>query len=100
MAIKLKRSGTTNSQPQATDLQLGELALNYADGKLYYKTSAGAVAAIGSGGSSYSLPAATTSSLGGVIVGAGLSISSGVLSATGTSSTGMNAFVRTVLFGS
>jgi hypothetical protein len=34
--------------------------------------------------STYTLPAATTSTLGGVIVGSGLSISSGVLSATNT----------------
>jgi hypothetical protein len=48
-AIRLKRSGTANSAPQATDLQLGELALNYNDGKLYYKTSAGTVSAIANG---------------------------------------------------
>jgi hypothetical protein len=35
-------------------------------------------------GSSYTLPAATTSTLGGVIVGSGLSITSGVLSVTAT----------------
>ena len=33
--IKLKRSGTTSSVP--TSLDYGELAINYADGKLYYK---------------------------------------------------------------
>lgn len=48
-AIRLKRSGTANSVPQATDLQLGELALNYNDGKLYYKTSGGTVSAIANG---------------------------------------------------
>jgi hypothetical protein len=48
-AIRLKRSGTASSVPQTTDLQLGELALNYNDGKLYYKTSAGTIAAIANG---------------------------------------------------
>jgi hypothetical protein len=36
-----------------------------------------------SGGGTYTLPAATGSTLGGIIVGSGLSIASGVLSATG-----------------
>jgi hypothetical protein len=35
--IKLKNSGTSSSTP--TSLEYGELALNYADGKLYYKNS-------------------------------------------------------------
>ncbi len=33
--IKLKRSGTTGSVPDAADLVQGELAINYADNKLY-----------------------------------------------------------------
>lgn len=67
MAIRIKRSGTASSQPQSTDLQLGELALNYADGKLYYKTAAGAVALLASGssggGGSVSFAATTTAGL-------------------------------------
>lgn len=35
--IQLTRSGTPGSQPTATEMELGELALNYADGKLYFK---------------------------------------------------------------
>lgn len=35
--VKIKRSGTANAAP--TSLEYGELALNYADGKLYYKNS-------------------------------------------------------------
>jgi hypothetical protein len=34
--IKLKKSGATGNTPQ--DLSHGEVAINYADGKLYYKT--------------------------------------------------------------
>ena len=35
--IKLTRSGVSGTQPTSNDLELGELALNYADGKLYFK---------------------------------------------------------------
>ena len=35
--IKLTRSGVPGAQPTSNDLELGELALNYADGKLYFK---------------------------------------------------------------
>jgi hypothetical protein len=38
-AIRLKKSGATGNTP--TGLAYGELALNYADGKLYYKNSLG-----------------------------------------------------------
>jgi hypothetical protein len=36
--IILKKSSVTDKAPVAGDLSFGELALNYADGKLYYKT--------------------------------------------------------------
>jgi len=38
-SIQLKKSGVTGNTP--TSLTYGELALNYADGKLYYKNSGG-----------------------------------------------------------
>jgi len=37
--VLLKKSSTTSKVPLTTDIDYGELALNYADGKLYYKTS-------------------------------------------------------------
>lgn len=37
--ITIKRSSVVGKSPQAADLDYGELAINYADGKLYYKTS-------------------------------------------------------------
>jgi hypothetical protein len=37
--VLLKKSSVPNRVPLDTDLEYGELALNYADGKLYYKTS-------------------------------------------------------------
>jgi hypothetical protein len=39
--IKIKRSGTANTAPSSLDH--GELAINYADGKLYYKNSSGSI---------------------------------------------------------
>jgi hypothetical protein len=37
--VVLKRSSVSSNAPTAEDLDYGELAINYADGKLYYKTS-------------------------------------------------------------
>ena len=41
--IKIKNTGTASNVPSAASLQFGELALNYADGKLYFKTGASTV---------------------------------------------------------
>mgnify|MGYP006276089451 CR=1 FL=1 len=38
--VLLKKSSVPAKVPQSTDLDYGELALNYNDGALYYKTSA------------------------------------------------------------
>jgi hypothetical protein len=45
MTVKVihKKSSVANKVPLTTDLEYGELALNYADGKLYYLNSAGVV---------------------------------------------------------
>jgi hypothetical protein len=48
--IKLKKSSVPGKLPQPGDLDFGELALNYADGQLYYKKSDGTVDVIGGGG--------------------------------------------------
>lgn len=42
--IKLKRKGVGGSDPTSGDLVHGELAINFADGKLYYKNSSNAIA--------------------------------------------------------
>lgn len=44
--IQLTRSGTSGVQPEPSELEYGELAINYADGKLFYKDSAISVKAI------------------------------------------------------
>ena len=46
--VLLKRSGTANATPIAGALQYGELALNYADGNLFYKNSSNVVTVIAS----------------------------------------------------
>jgi hypothetical protein len=54
MASKLilKKSSVLGKTPLVTDLEYGELALNYADGKLFYKTSSNSIAnfSVGGGG--------------------------------------------------
>lgn len=42
-AIKLKKSSTVGKIPLVGDITYGELALNYADGRLYYKNSSNAI---------------------------------------------------------
>ena len=37
--LKLKKSSVIGRVPQASDLEYGELAINYADGIIYYKNS-------------------------------------------------------------
>jgi glycine cleavage system H lipoate-binding protein len=47
--IKIKNSGTTTAVPST--LEHGELGLNYADGKLFYKNSSNTIVEFGSSGS-------------------------------------------------
>lgn len=94
--IKPKRSYTASAVPTTSDLDTNELAINWTDGKAYTKNAAGSIVTVtlGGGGSSYTLPAATTSSLGGLIVGTGLSVvSSGTVSAAVTSVAGRTGAV-------
>jgi len=46
----LKKSSVAGRVPTTADLEYGELALNYADGKLYYKTSSNTVSSLGGSG--------------------------------------------------
>lgn len=49
--IILKKSSVADKVPLASDLVYGELAINYADGKLYFKTSSNNIAQFVSTGS-------------------------------------------------
>ena len=41
--VKLKKSGTSNAAPTANSLEHGDLAINYADGILFYKDASNTV---------------------------------------------------------
>ena len=43
--IKLKKSSVSGNIPDSGDLQYGELAINFADGKLFYKNSSNEIKA-------------------------------------------------------
>lgn len=53
--LKLKKSSVVGRIPSAGDLEYGEIAINYADGKLYYKNSSNAVAAFNDSASTHTL---------------------------------------------
>ena len=59
--IKIKRSGTSSQTPSS--LEHGELALNYADGKLFYKDATNAIAELSTGGGSGGLDSAGVTAL-------------------------------------
>jgi hypothetical protein len=42
-AIKLKKSSVVGKAPTDSDLSYGEVAINYADGRLYYKNSSNVI---------------------------------------------------------
>jgi len=52
--VLLKKSSVSGKIPLVTDLDYGEVALNYADGLLYYKKSDNTIKSIGGGNSSSS----------------------------------------------
>lgn len=59
--IKLKRSSVSGKVPTDSDLSYGELALNYADGRLYYKNTLNTIASISGGGADTDSAAPTSS---------------------------------------
>lgn len=64
--IRLRKSGVSSTEP--TSLEHGELALNYADGKLFYKHANGSIASISSGISTQSDSFSTISANGSLII--------------------------------
>jgi len=73
--IKLKRSSTAGATPTAGSLEYGELALNYTDGNLFFKTAANVVTLLAS---------TQTANYSGNVTGGNLS-TGGTLSVTGIS---------------
>jgi hypothetical protein len=78
--ILIKRSGTASAVPVAGDLTLGELSLNYTDGKLYFKNSGNVVTLLANANT----VAATslTNGTSNVIVASNANITVGVASTT------------------
>jgi hypothetical protein len=74
--VLIKRSGTANSVPTAGQLQAGELAINYADGNLFYKNSSNVVTTIASN----KFVSVTGNITGDNLNAAGLSLSGNVVS--------------------
>ncbi len=64
--VSLYYSTTASNQPNASNLQLGELAINITDGKLYYRTIGGVVTLLASA----TTAAGTASNLAGGTTGA------------------------------
>ena len=85
--VKVKRTYAAGVVPTTAELAPHEFAVNWADGIVYVKAPDGTIQSVTLGGSggggSYTLPTATSSVLGGVKVGSGLTITDGVLAATG-----------------
>lgn len=50
--IVLKKSSVASKVPTTSDLDYGEVALNYADGKLYYKTASNSIESFNAGAAS------------------------------------------------
>ncbi len=86
--IALKKSGTTSAAPLS--LANGELAINYADGKLFYKNVTGSIVAITSGGASSNsfatinangslITAVSNNSTLTLVAGSGIAISSDII---------------------
>ncbi len=84
--IQLYYSTTGSAVPTSGNLASGELAINIADGKLYYKNSGGTVkqiAATTTGTNAQLLANDGSGGFSNVTVGSGLSYSGGTLSASG-----------------
>ena len=68
--IKIKNSGTSSNTPSS--LEHGELAINYADGKIFYKNSSGSIVEFSASGSFLPLSGGTlTGTLQGTRLGLG-----------------------------
>ena len=80
--ILIKRSGTANSVPGSGSLALGELAINYQDGNLFYKDSGGTVQTI----ASKQFVSVSGNITGANVNAVGLSLSGNVLSAINSTS--------------
>lgn len=107
--VLIKRSGTANSVPLAGDLQAGELAINYADGNLFYKNSSNTVTVIASnqfvsvsGNVTGNYFIGNGSQLTGIIASAGAAITNGnsnvTVAANGNVTVGVTGIANVAVF--
>lgn len=83
--ILLKKSSTAAKTPVAGDLEYGELAINYTDGKLHYKTASNAIDTFASNSATATLTNKTLSSTtltGTLTAGGSVGTSGQILSST------------------
>jgi hypothetical protein len=94
--VLLKKSSTATKIPQTSDLEYGELAINYTDGKLHYKTNGNAIDTFASNSATATLTNKTLSSstITGTLTADGSTGTSGqVLSSTVSGVTWTNVSV-------
>ena len=85
--VLLKKSSTAAKVPLVGDLDYGELAINYTDGKLYYKTASNAIDTFPSLSATATLTNKTLSSAiltGTLTAGGGVGTNGQVLTSTGS----------------
>lgn len=95
--IQIKKSGTPGNVPLSTALAFGELAINYADGVLWYKNANGTVTPLttgGGGGNAFS-----TISANGTLLLPDSNISILTINAGSALAITANAITDTVVFG-
>lgn len=96
--VKLKKSSVAGKIPQSTDIDYGEVALNYADGKLYFKDSSNVIQLFGA---SNAVDTLTNKTLSSPTISGG-SINNTTIGATTAASgafTTLNASGKTTLTG-
>jgi hypothetical protein len=96
--VKPKRSYLPGVAPTSAELGSHGWAINWADKILYVKADDGGITSIAIGGP-FTLPTASSTVLGGIKVGANLTITNGVLAATGGGSYTLPTATSSVLGG-
>jgi hypothetical protein len=89
--VLLKRSSIAGKAPVSSDLDYGELSINYADGVLYYKNSNNNIGSFLSNGSSFtanSITANTVTTSGNVNIGGNATVASITSTGNITANTG------------
>jgi len=92
--IKPRRSYTANSVPTTSDLDTNELAINWADSKLFTKNGAGNIVSVALGGGNSALVSSVAGRTGAVTLSS--ADVSGVVPSTTSGITGASAITNIV----